>query len=226
MKKIILCFFAVCISLAAHSQDSLRQKVRMETNMGNIVIELYNETPKHRDNFLKLVRAGFYDGVLFHRVIKDFMIQAGDPASKQAEANQLLGDSNEPYSVPAEICFPKLFHKRGALAAAREGDDVNPERKSSAFQFYIVYGQEFNEPMLDRVQQRIDKYTDGTVQLTPELREVYKTLGGTPHLDGQYTVYGEVVEGLDIVEKIQAVETDANDRPVKDVKIIKAEVIE
>jgi peptidyl-prolyl cis-trans isomerase B (cyclophilin B) len=198
----------------------------METNMGNIVIELYNETPKHRDNFLKLVRAGFYDGVLFHRVIKDFMIQAGDPASKQAEANQLLGDSNEPYSVPAEICFPKLFHKRGALAAAREGDDVNPERKSSAFQFYIVYGQEFNEPMLDRVQQRIDKYTDGTVQLTPELREVYKTLGGTPHLDGQYTVYGEVVEGLDIVEKIQAVETDANDRPVEDVKIIKAEVIE
>lgn len=226
MKKIILCFFAVCISLAAHSQDSLRHKVRMETNMGNIVIELYNETPKHRDNFLKLVRAGFYDGVLFHRVIKDFMIQAGDPASKQAEANQLLGDSNEPYSVPAEICFPKLFHKRGALAAAREGDDVNPERKSSAFQFYIVYGQEFNEPMLDRVQQRIDKYTDGTVQLTPELREVYKTLGGTPHLDGQYTVYGEVVEGLDIVEKIQAVETDANDRPVEDVKIIKAEVIE
>jgi peptidyl-prolyl cis-trans isomerase B (cyclophilin B) len=198
----------------------------METNMGNIVIELYNETPKHRDNFLKLVRAGFYDGVLFHRVIKDFMIQAGDPASKQAEANQLLGDSNEPYSVPAEICFPKLFHKRGALAAAREGDDVNPERKSSAFQFYIVYGQEFNEPMLDRVQQRIDKYTDGTVQLTPELREVYKTIGGTPHLDGQYTVYGEVVEGLDIVEKIQAVETDANDRPVEDVKIIKAEVIE
>ena len=154
------------------------------------------------------------------------MIQAGDPESKQAEANKLLGEGNEPYRVPAEFCFPQLFHKRGALAAARESDDVNPEKMSSAYQFYIVYGQRFNDSMLDRVQQRIDQATGGRVTLNDEVREVYKKIGGTPHLDGQYTVFGQVTGGMDIVEKIQAVETDQNDRPVNDVRIIRIIVIE
>ena len=145
------------------------------------------------------MEAHAYDGVLFHRVISNFMVQTGDLGSIGAPQGKLLGDTPEKYSVPAEIRFPQLIHKRGAVAAAREGDDVNPERRSSATQFYIVWGRQWDDASLDKLQQRIDQMTQGTVELTPEIREVYKTLGGTPHLDGSYTVFGEVVEGLEVV---------------------------
>ena len=196
----------------------------METSMGNIRLALYNETPLHRDNFIKNVREGVYDGLLFHRVISSFMIQGGDTASRNAAPGQQLGDTEESYSIPAEIRYPQLFHKRGALAAAREGDNVNPERRSSATQFYIVYGRRFTDEMLDKVQERLDGVKGG-VTLTPEVREVYRQKGGTPHLDGLYTVFGEVFEGMDVVREIQWVETDSNNRPVEDVRIIKATVV-
>ena len=196
----------------------------METSMGNIRLALYNETPLHRDNFIKNVREGVYDGLLFHRVISSFMIQGGDTTSRNAAPGQQLGDTEESYSIPAEIRYPQLFHKRGALAAAREGDNVNPERRSSATQFYIVYGRRFTDEMLDKVQERLDGVKGG-VTLTPEVREVYRQKGGTPHLDGLYTVFGEVLEGMDVVREIQWVETDSNNRPVEDVRIIKATVV-
>lgn len=212
------------IFVPANAQDTLRHEVLLETTMGNIRVVLNNETPLHRDNFLKNVRAGIYDGVLFHRVISSFMIQAGDTASRHAQPGQQLGDTEEAYTIPAEIRYPQLFHKRGALAAAREGDSVNPERRSSSLQFYIVYGRRFTDGMLDRTQERLYRVPGG-VTLTPEVRETYKKVGGTPHLDGQYTVFGEVVEGLDVVRDIQWVETDENDRPVEDVRIKKAVVV-
>lgn len=216
----------VC-ALTANAQavDTVRHEVLMETSMGNIRVRLYNETPKHRDNFIKLVKEGFYDGLLFHRVINRFMIQTGDSASRNAQPGQLLGDSPEGYKVPAEIHFPALFHKRGAVAAAREGDDVNPDRASSASQFYIVYGRRFDDKMLDDAQKRLDRQTGGMVRMTPEVRETYKKKGGTPHLDGQYTVFGEVIEGLDVVDKIQWVDTDENDRPKEDIRIIRATMV-
>lgn len=223
--KTLITLLTLLLTQTVNAQDSLRHEVLIETNKGNIRIALFNETPLHRDNFLKLVRSGFYDGVLFHRVIDKFMIQAGDSASRNAKPGLLLGDSPEGYTVPAEIRFPQLFHKRGAVGAARQGDDVNPDRASSASQFYIVYGKRFNDEMLDREQQRLDKSTNGTVKLTPEIREAYKVKGGTPHLDGQYTIFGEVVEGLDTVRDIEWVETDKNDRPVEDVRIIRATVV-
>lgn len=225
MKKIITLLLFCLVAAWAQAQNNVRSEVELVTDSGVIRLALYNETPKHRDNFLKMVQSGAYNGVLFHRVIKDFMVQTGDLASKTATQGQLLGDTPESYSIPAEICFPKLYHKRGALAAAREGDDVNPERASSSTQFYIVWGQKFTDKQLEWAQSRIEKYTDGKVKLTPELCEVYKTIGGTPHLDGSYTVFGEVLEGLDVVEKIQRTTTDSHDRPVNDIRIIKATVI-
>lgn len=209
----------------AQTTDTVRHEVLLETGKGNIRIALYNETPAHRDNFIRLTREGFYDGLLFHRVISSFMIQTGDSASRNARQGELLGDSPEGYKIPAEIRFPELMHKRGAVAAAREGDDTNPEKESSASQFYIVYGRRFNEEMLDKTQQQLDRQTGGTVKLTPEVREIYKKNGGTPHLDGQYTVFGEVVEGLDVVNSIQWADTDDNDRPKEDIRIIRATVI-
>lgn len=220
LSSVVLCF----ISVSASAQDTLRHEVLMETSMGNIRLALYNETPLHRDNFIKNVREGVYDGLLFHRVISSFMIQGGDTASRNAAPGQQLGDTEESYSIPAEIRYPQLFHKRGALAAAREGDNVNPERRSSATQFYIVYGRRFTDEMLDKVQERLDGVKGG-VTLTPEVREVYRQKGGTPHLDGLYTVFGEVLEGMDVVREIQWVETDSNNRPVEDVRIIKATVV-
>lgn len=225
MKKTITLLLFCLVAAWAQAQNNMRSEVELVTDSGVIRLALYNETPKHRDNFLKMVQSGAYNGVLFHRVIKDFMVQTGDLASKTATQGQLLGDTPESYSIPAEICFPKLYHKRGALAAAREGDDVNPERASSSTQFYIVWGQKFTDKQLEWAQSRIEKYTDGKVKLTPELCEVYKTIGGTPHLDGSYTVFGEVLEGLDVVEKIQRTTTDSHDRPVNDIRIIKATVI-
>lgn len=224
MKKLIGILFLMAFVTSAYAQDE-RHEVQFLTNKGRIRVVLYNETPQHRDNFLRLVREGYYDGVLFHRVINRFMIQTGDSATRNLQEGEPIPDLPEAYKVPAEIKYPQLFHKRGALAAAREGDNVNPERASSMSQFYIVYGRIFSDAKLDRVQERVSKATNGTVVFTPEIRNVYKTIGGTPHLDGQYTVFGEVIEGMDVVEDIEFVKTDSTDRPIEDVRIINAKVV-
>lgn len=225
-KTTTLILLLLTLAMGASAQMSEpRQEILLETDSGNVRIALYNETPLHRDNILKLVKSHAYDGVLFHRVIRDFMVQTGDLGSIGAPQGKLLGDTPEQYSVPAEIHFPQFFHKRGAVAAAREGDNVNPERRSSASQFYIVWGQKWDDASLDKVQKRIDEMTNGTVKLTPEVREVYKTIGGTPHLDGSYTVFGEVVEGLEVIGRIEKAATDDHDRPLKDIHIIRATVV-
>lgn len=226
MKKLITFCMLLFIAAGSFAQDSKRTVIKMQTNMGDIVIALYNETPKHRDNFKKLVSEGVYDSLLFHRVISDFMIQGGDPNSKNAQKGEMLGEGDLGYLIDAEFRTPEIFHKRGAVAMAREGDATNPERSSSSCQFYIVTGKVFSDAMLERAQQRIDQYTNGELKLTDEMRNTYKTVGGTPHLDGQYTVFGEVIEGMDIVDKIQHVSTDQYDRPLEDVRIIKASVVE
>lgn len=227
MKHFILFLATLLLPFYGMAQglDTLRHEVLLETSMGNIRIALYNETPLHRDNFLKLTKEGYYDGNLFHRVISSFMIQTGDSTSRHARPEGQLGEYSPDYTLPAEIHYPALYHHRGAVAAAREPDDVNPEYRSSASQFYIVYGRRFNEDMIDRVQARLDKATKGKVTIPPALREAYYKKGGTPHLDGQYTVFGEVLEGMDIVQAIQNVPTDAHDRPLQDVRILRAMVV-
>jgi peptidyl-prolyl cis-trans isomerase B (cyclophilin B) len=223
MKRIVTIIVFIAIITLVTSCKKKENLVVMETNKGNIELRLYDATPLHRDNFKNLVEEGAFDSLLFHRVIKNFMIQGGDPDSKHAEPGVLVGEGDRPYTIPAEFRLEEgIFHRRGALAAAREGDDVNPEQRSSAMQFYIVWGKVFNDEELDYIQKRIDNYTDGRVNLTPEMREVYKTIGGTPHLDGQYTVFGEVVSGLDVVDAIQQSATDTNDRPLEDVRILRA----
>ena len=197
----------------------------LHTTAGDIRIELDGRTPLHRDNFLKLTREGFFDSVLFHRVIADFMIQAGDPASRRAPAGEMLGGSDAGNLIPAEIVYPALAHTRGALAAARTPDTVNPERKSSGSQFYIVWGKPMDDGELDRAQERVRAGTNGRVTIPDSLRACYATLGGTPHLDGQYTVFGRVTEGLEVVDAIQRAETDSLDRPLADVRILRAEVV-
>ena len=200
-------------------------EVLLHTTAGDIRIELDGRTPLHRDNFLKLTREGFFDSVLFHRVIADFMIQAGDPASRRAPAGTMLGESDAGYLIPAEIVYPALAHTRGALAAARTSDEVNPERKSSGSQFYIVWGKPFDGATLDRIQQSVTAATNGEIVIPDSLRTIYETTGGTPFLDGQYTVFGRVTEGLEIVEAIQGVATDSVGRPLEDVRIIRAEAV-
>lgn len=201
-------------------------EVLIETTMGNIRVALYNETPLHRDNFLKLIREyHYYDSLLFHRVIPDFMIQAGDPYSKNAPKGAVLGDHSLDYTIPAEIRLPQIYHKRGALAAAREPDMVNPKRESSSSQFYIVYGRKQDERGLQRGRDNLRQLFGDSIQMTDEMREAYTTVGGTPHLDGGYTVFGEVLEGMDVVDRIQRVQRDANDRPLEDVRIIKATIL-
>ena len=201
-------------------------KVRMHTTAGVIDLRLYDETPKHRDNFLKLVGEHLFDSLLFHRVIKDFMIQGGDPTSKSAPAGAMLGEGDLGYTIEAEFMPQVHFHRRGVLAAAREGDMVNPSKASSASQFYIVWGQVYTKEQLEKYKE-FYKYRMGKeLVLTPEQEEAYTTVGGTPHLDGEYTVFGEVVCGLDVVERIQGVECDLNDRPLEDVRILKVEIIE
>lgn len=224
MQVVVAFLFATTLNVQAQSVDP-RQEILLETDSGDVRIELYNETPKHRDNFLKLVKSGAYDGVLFHRVIKDFMAQAGDMASKTAKPGQLLGDTPEPYSLPSEIHYPQLLHRRGAIAAAREPDNVNPKRESSSTQFYVVWGIKFSDSQLDWAQERLDEHTGGTVKMNPEVREIYKTEGGTPHLDGQYTVFGQVVDGLGVIEKLLQQPVDANDRPLIDFHIKKARIL-
>ena len=221
MRETIIVLLLLVCTLASAQE---RAEVELETTEGNIRIALFNETPQHRDNFMKLVRMQFYDSLLVHRVIKDFMIQSGDTNSKHAKPGELLGTGDFDYTTEAEFRLPQIFHRRGVVAMARESDKVNPERRSSACQFYIVWGKIYDDQRLAKVQERLDSATQGQVQLTPEMMEVYKTIGGTPHLDGQYTVFGEVIEGMDVVEKIQGVKTDKNDRPLEDIRILKATV--
>lgn len=225
MKKFFLLLIAIHCSLCTSWAQTKNTEVLFETTAGNIRIALYDETPLTRDNFLKITKMGIYDSLLIHRVIKDFMIQSGDTNSKHAKPGQLLGTGDFDYTTKAEFRLPQIFHRRGVVAMAREGDKENPERRSSACQFYIVWGKTFDDKRLAKVQERLDSATQGTVKLTPEMMGTYKTIGGTPHLDGQYTVFGEVVEGMDVIEKIQGVETDKNDRPLEDIRILKATVV-
>lgn len=216
MRKISFLIALMIITAMAFAQST---KVLIETSMGNITVMLYDETPLHRDNFIKLVESNFYDSILFHRVINNFMIQAGDPTSKNAATDVLLGDADTDYTIPAEFDYPKYYHKKGALAAARTGDDENPERRSSGSQFYIVQGRTFTDEKLDKYESHLG------IKMPAEIREYYKTIGGTPHLDTQYTVFGEVLEGMDVVNAIAAVETNKDDRPLVDVRILKMKII-
>ncbi len=210
-------------SLISVAQTSTTE-VLFETTEGNIRIALYDETPLHRDNFLKLTRMHVYDSLLFHRVIKNFMIQSGDTNSKNAKPGQRLGTGDFDYTQEPEFRLPQIIHRRGCVAMAREPDVVNPEMRSSACQFYIVWGKRFSSAEIEKAQERLDTMTHGRVKLTPEMIKVYKSVGGTPHLDGQYTVFGEVTEGLDVVERIQKAETDVFDRPFEDIRILRATV--
>lgn len=267
---ILVCGFVACKSDKKAKDMSEETKLKIETTAGDIVVKLYNETPQHRDNFIKLAENGTYEGTLFHRVIKDFMIQAGDPDSKNASKGQMLGAGDVGYTIPAEFVYPKYFHKKGALSAARQGDNVNPQKASSGCQFYIVTGKVYSDSALLNMEQQMNQMRfnnlfntlaskhakdiykmrkagdqEGLMNLqdtliaqvekqlagqpefhfTPEQVKAYTTVGGTPHLDGEYTVFGEVLEGMDVVDKIQRVKTDRNDRPEEDVKIIKVEVL-
>ena len=183
--------------------------VQIHTEYGDMKVKLFNETPQHRDNFLKLVNEGFYDSLLFHRVIPKFMLQGGDPESKHAAAGAMLGDGDVGYKIPAEI-LPALFHQRGVLAAAR---DDNPEKASSGCQFYLVQGQTFTDAQMNDMEKKWN------IKISPEHRAIYKTVGGTPWLDGNYTVYGEVIDGLDVIDAIAKVKCDANNRPLADVRM-------
>ena len=251
-----------------HMENEKRTLVKLETTMGNITVALYNETPKHRDNFIKLVKEGVYDSTLFHRVIKQFMIQAGDPDSKNASDTAMLGSGDVGYTIPAEF-NPKFFHKKGVLAAARQGDDVNPEKASSGCQFYIVTGRKFTEPQLLGMENKINEQREealfdslarqhmkeiykmrkagdnaGLLELqdtleaqareladkeekfrfTPEQIKAYSTVGGAPHLDGAYTVFGEVTEGIEVVNNIEIAKTNRADRPIENIRILKASI--
>ncbi len=197
-----------------------KKDVLLQTNMGDILIRLSDSTPLHRDNFLKLVKQKYYDSLLFHRVINNFMIQSGDPDSKHAPAGQPLGEGGPGYTVPAEFSTT-LFHKKGVIAAAREGDNVNPSKASSGSQFYITQGKKFTDQELNMLE---NSRLNGR-KISADQREIYKTIGGTPHLDQGYTVFGEVVTGLDVVDRIAAVPTSKGmdrDRPLTDVMIVKA----
>lgn len=268
LKHIIFCFCAIILFKSAYSQTYSKETILISTEYGNMKIKLFNETPQHRDNFLKLVKEHFYDSLLFHRVINGFMIQGGDPDSKHAEPAKLLGDGDLKYTVPAEF-VPNLCHKKGMLCAARNGDDVNPSKASSACQFYIVQGKvrddkelksyekrinkdlvtKIKEELLlnpdykvlsDKYQQfkdaktndsllvyskKMDQYVNPIYEKTPhytfkpEHVQLYKTVGGTPHLDSQYTIYGEVIEGLEVIDKIAAVGTNKDDRPLIDIRM-------
>ena len=227
MKKISTLIAALLCIISLSAQTDKRTKIELKTSMGKIIVELFNETPLHRDNFIKQVKAGTYNGVLWHRVINNFLIQTGDRLSKKASKNAILGEGDETPSewITAEFRTPEIFHQRGMLNAAREGDESNPEKKSSSTQFTIITGQKFTDEQLDLIQKRIDIWTNGTVKLTEEMRNVYKQKGGAPHLDGSYTVFGQVIKGMDIVDKIQKVETNKHDRPLKDIKIKRAKIL-
>ncbi len=216
MKKFSLLIFACALfTISCARQNGKEPVFKIKTTAGTIVVKLYAGTPQHRDNFAKLVKSKQYENVLFHRVIKDFMIQAGDPESKNAGPDVVLGSGDVGYTIPAEIVFPQYYHKKGALAAARQGDNVNPQKTSSGCQFYIVKGKVFTDVDLNALEQKKG------IKYTEQQRADYKTIGGTPHLDGSYTVFGEVIEGIEIAEKISMVKTGMYDRPVEDVRILK-----
>lgn len=265
IKRIIFLNILLCLISCNAPRGNDSTIVSIKTSLGDIKIRLYDGTPVHRENFIKLVKSGFYDGVSFHRVINDFMIQAGDPQTKTA-TKKPLPDSLNTYTIPAEF-NSQYFHKKGALAAAREGNDVNPEMRSSGTQFYIVQGTKLSDEQLTQMEQRINNNlkqayfnkllnetsdsiaassrpaTQAEIQqiasikmfkyladykdfkVPEDQRNVYKTIGGVPRLDGTYTVFGEVIEGLDVVDKIASVETDSNDKPVNDVKILKMRIV-
>jgi cyclophilin family peptidyl-prolyl cis-trans isomerase len=248
------------------SKKPVEKVILIETSLGSIKVKLYNETPQHRDNFLKLAEEGFYDSLIFHRVIKDFMVQAGDPQSRNPQPGKQYGMGGTNYTIPAEF-NTALIHKKGALSAARTGDQVNPEKRSSGSQFYIVQGKTCSDPELDQMEMNVSQQPlqamfnkiiadeeqkllaqgvkinyDSLVEVarqqvmakwesmekfkyTPEQREIYKTIGGTPFLDGGYTVFGETIEGLDIIDKIANVQTLPGDRPAEDVMILKMTVL-
>ena len=193
-------------------------KVLLKTTLGDITIALYDDTPAHRDNVHKLVNDKFYDGVLFHRIIKGFMIQGGDPDSKTAKPGQRLGSGDVGYTIPAEF-VPAHFHKRGAVCAARMGDNVNPQKASSGCQFYIVDGTVYDNDKLNMIAQRTGK------TFSPEQVQAYTTIGGAPFLDGDYTVFGEVINGMEVVDKIASQQKDGADRPLEDIKIISATML-
>ena len=270
---LILCCITACTGNQKKNNNMANDNatlVKIETTMGDITVKLYDETPKHKENFIKLVKEGVYDSTLFHRIIKNFMIQAGDPTSKTASATDTLGSGDVGYTIPAEF-NPKFFHKRGVLAAARQGDDVNPNKESSGCQFYIVTGRKFseaqminmenqmNEARLDTVfqalarkhmkeiykmrkandmeglmelqdslenQARKEVAKEPALKFTPEQIKAYTTVGGTPHLDGNYTVFGEVVDGMNVVAEIETAKTNRQDRPTQDIRILKATVLE
>lgn len=259
------------INFAFHKQRNNMSKVQIKTSLGDITVRLYDETPLHRDNFIKLAKEGYYNGTLFHRVIKNFMIQGGDPDSKGAAAGVQLGTGGPGYTVPAEFVYPQYFHKKGALAAARQSDQVNPEKKSSGSQFYIVTGEVYSAGKLTQLEKQLeqrmlqsifdslvvenrdkilqlrrnhdqagiaaiqeqlqkDTYAKakemGKPKFTDAQREAYTTIGGTPFLDNDYTVFGEVEEGMDVIDAIQNVATGVGDRPNNDVVMIEVKVIE
>ncbi len=227
MKKLFILGVTLFISLVVFAQkdSTLRKKdrkrdVELITDKGTIYLRLSDSTPLHRDNFLRLVKTGYYDGILFHRVIQNFMVQAGDPSSKTTSQTLALGNGSPGYTIPAEF-RKSLYHKKGALAAARTGDNVNPEKASSGSQFYIVQGKTFTDAGLDSVET----FRLNGKKLPGTHREVYKKIGGTPHLDQNYTVFGEVIKGLEVVDSIAAVKKDNRDRPIENVKIIKAQLI-
>lgn len=211
-------YLALVIFLISCSTSRINKKipkmtfVKIETDFGTMVAKLYNQTPLHRDNFIKLVKEHFYDSLLFHRVIKDFMIQGGDPDSKRAKPGALLGQGGLSYTIPAEL-DTSLFHKKGALAMARESDEQNPKKASSSTQFYIVEGKPFSDEQMDMMEERFK------INIPENHRKIYRTLGGTPFLDMNYTVFGEVISGLEVIDKIANAAKDENDRPLKDVRM-------
>lgn len=221
-KKIfyVLLIFVSMLNLncLAQKNNKKQAKVLITTNYGDIKIALYNETPKHRDNFIKLVKEGYYDGALFHRVIENFMIQGGDPDSKNAAPGVMLGNGGPGYTIPAEF-NASLIHKKGALATARQPDNVNPDKLSNGSQFYIVQGKTFSREEIDKINTRKNNGRTTPVTYTEEQYKVYESIGGYPPLDMDYTVFGEVIEGLDVIDKIAAVERDRRDRPKEDVKM-------
>jgi cyclophilin family peptidyl-prolyl cis-trans isomerase len=211
---VAIVFFIVSCSASKRASDNERKQKRImiTTDYGNMVLKLYNKTPLHRDNFIKLVKEHFYDSLLFHRVIKDFMIQGGDPESKHAKPGELLGEGSLKYTIPAEF-DTSLFHKKGALAAAREADEHNPQKRSSSTQFYIVEGKTYTNDQMDRMEEKLH------IKIPENHREIYRTVGGDPFLDMNYTVFGEVISGFDVIDKIAHMATDDNNRPLQNIRM-------